>query len=143
METPADAKARLLAAGLRPTAARLLLWEIMQGQGRALTAGDLLELMHRRRQVNKVTVYRNIEQFLRRGLVRRLCLEGRVAYYELASDQHPSHPHFQCTACGQVECLEPVNMSRFWTELKGPLGNRAEKIEILVEGICRHCRRLG
>jgi hypothetical protein len=27
-----------------------------------------------------------------------------------------------------------------WTQLQGPLGNRAERIDIRVEGVCHRCR---
>ncbi len=138
-----DIKQWLTSFGRRPTAARLLVLASLHQEGGALNAPQILAWVRRTRKVNKVTVYRILEDFVGLGILRRLVLEGRATYYELASEQHPAHPHFQCRSCGMVQCLEPVNLARIWPELRGPLGNRAEKIEILVEGTCRRCRGLG
>jgi hypothetical protein len=29
-----------------------------------------------------------------------------------------------------------------WTELQGPVGNRADHIEVRVEGLCHKCREV-
>jgi hypothetical protein len=33
-----------------------------------------------------------------------------------------------------------MSLERIWTQLKGPLGNLAEEIDIRVQGICHKCR---
>ena len=108
--------------GLRATPVRLAVLEILGEALRALRAQEILELIRSRRRVNKVTVYRILEDFTRRGMVRKLSLEGRVSHFELACEHHPPHPHFQCQACREVQCLEPVALSQMWTELQGPGG---------------------
>ncbi len=99
-----------------------------------------MEAVRARRRVNKVTVYRILEDFTRRGIVRRLSLDSRVSHYELACEHRPPHPHFQCQTCREIQCLDPAPMNRLWTELQGPVGNRADHIEIRVEGLCHKCR---
>jgi len=129
--------------GVRPTAVRLAVLEILGAAPRALRALDILELLRVRRKVNKVTVYRLLDDFTRCGILRRLSLEGRVSHYELACEHHPPHPHFQCHTCREVQCLEPVPLKRMWEEIQGPLGNRAEEIDIRVAGVCHKCRESG
>ena len=126
--------------GLRATPVRLAVLEILGEAPRALRAQEILELIRTRRRVNKVTVYRILEDFPRRGMVRKLSLEGRVNHFELACEHHPPHPHFQCQTCREVQCLEPVALNRMWTELQGPVGNRADHIDIKVAGLCHKCR---
>jgi Fur family ferric uptake transcriptional regulator len=128
--------------GLRPTPARLAVLEILGAASRALRPREILTALRTRRQVNKVTVYRILEEFIRRGLLRRLALEGRGSHFELACEHHPPHPHFQCRTCREVQCLEPVPLMRMWTELQGPVGNRADHIDIRVAGVCHKCREL-
>jgi Fe2+ or Zn2+ uptake regulation protein len=130
----------LAAQGLKLTAVRLAVLEILDAAPRALRAQEILEAIRSRRRVNKVTVYRILEDFTQRGMVRRLALEGRVNHYELACEHHPPHPHFQCHTCGEIQCLDPAPMAGVWTELKGPVGNRADSIDIRVEGLCHKCR---
>jgi Fur family ferric uptake transcriptional regulator len=127
--------------GVRPTAIRLTILEILGDSPKALRAQEIIDAIRSRRHVNKVTVYRILEDFTQRGVVRRLSLEGRVNHYELACVHHPAHPHFQCHACGEVQCLDPLPLNRIWGELQGPLGNQADHIDIKVEGTCHKCRK--
>lgn len=126
--------------GLRPTPLRLAVLEILGSAAQALLPKEILALIRARRRVNKVSIYRILEDFTRLGLVRRLSLEERASHYELACEHHPAHPHFQCHHCGEVQCLHPVPLEQMWAELQGPLGNRAERIDIRVEGVCHKCR---
>ncbi len=130
----------LLGQELRPTGARLAVLETLADTSRALKAGEILEVLRARRRVNKVTVYRILEDFCNRGMVRRLSLEGRVCHYELACEHRPPHPHFQCQTCREIQCLEPAPLARLWAELQGPLGNRADRIDVRVAGLCHKCR---
>jgi len=127
---------------VKPTPVRLAVLEILGAAPRALRASEILEVIRTRRRVNKVTVYRILDDFTRRGLLRRLNLKGRSGHYELACEHHPPHPHFQCHTCREVQCLEAVPLIRMWTELQGPVGNRADHIEVRVEGLCHKCREV-
>lgn len=128
---------------LKPTALRLQVLEILGLREKAWQAREILETLRTRRPVNKVTVYRILEDFVRLGLVRKVPLEGAAAHYELACEHHPPHPHFQCRVCREVQCLEPVPLEGVWLALKGPLGNRADHLEIRVAGLCHKCRDLS
>jgi Fur family ferric uptake transcriptional regulator len=125
---------------LRPTPLRLEVLRILGSEDRAWQAREILDALRSRRPVNKVTIYRILDNFVQLGLVRKLPSEGAAALYELACEHHPPHPHFQCQACGEVQCLEPVALEQVWQELKGPLGNRADRLEIRVAGLCYKCR---
>jgi Fur family ferric uptake transcriptional regulator len=126
--------------GLRATSIRLAVLEILAEAPCALRVQDILRLIRTRRRVNKVTIYRILEDFAQRGLVRKLALEERVSHFELACEHHPPHPHFRCQVCREVQCLEPVALPRMWRKLRGAEGNLAHYIEIRIEGICHKCR---
>jgi Fur family transcriptional regulator, ferric uptake regulator len=125
---------------VRATPLRLAVLEVLGSAKQAFRAKDILRQIQGHRRVNKVTVYRILEDFSQRGLIRKIPVEGKGARYELACEHHPPHPHFQCRACGEVECLDPVSLERVWQELKGPLGHLADRLEIRVAGLCRRCR---
>jgi Fur family ferric uptake transcriptional regulator len=129
--------------GLRPTPVRLAVLETLAAAPRALKAREILAGIRSRRRVNKVTVYRILEDFTRRGIIRRLALEGRACHFELACEHHPPHPHFRCQVCREVQCLDPAPLKQMWTELQGPLGNRADHIDVRVEGLCHKCREIS
>jgi Fur family ferric uptake transcriptional regulator len=128
---------------LRPTPLRLLVLETLGSKDKAWQAREVLEAIRAQRRVNKVSVYRILDDLVRLELVRRLPAEGAAAHYELACEHHPPHPHFQCRVCGELQCLEPVPLDRLWRELKGPLGNRVDWLEIRAAGLCRRCQGMG
>ncbi len=141
MSDQCDFRQLLARQGVRLTQVRLSVLEVLGESARALRAPEILALVRSRRQVNKVTIYRILEDFTGRGLLRRLSLEGAGFHYELACEHHPPHPHFQCRTCHEIQCLQPVALTRMWSELQGPVGNRAEQIEVRVAGICHKCRQ--
>ena len=133
-------QAALVQCRLRPTPLRLKVLETLGAENRAWQAREVLEAIRSQRSVNKVTVYRILDDLVRLGLVRKLPAAGGVAHYELACEHHPPHPHFQCQACGELQCLEPVSLERLWRDLEGPVGNRVDRLEIRVAGLCRRCQ---
>jgi Fur family ferric uptake transcriptional regulator len=142
MSDRCDLTALMGGRGVRRTPVRLAVLEVLAGTQRSLTAQEILREVRDRRGVNKVTVYRILEDFTARGILRRLRVEDRASRYEMACEHHPPHPHFQCHTCGEVQCLEPVSLDGVWNALRGPLGNRADRIEIRVEGVCQRCREV-
>ena len=143
MSDGCDFRQWLAGQGLKLTALRLAVLETLGAAPQALRAKEILMAIRAHRRVNKVTVYRILEDFTQRGMVRRLTLEGRVSHYELACEHHPPHPHFQCHDCREIQCLDPAPLARIWTELQGPVGNRADSIDVRVEGLCHKCRKNG
>ncbi len=125
---------------LRPTALRLRVLETLGSEGRAWQAREILVAVQARRPTNKVSIYRILDDLTRLGLVRRVSREGGAAYYELACEHHPPHPHFHCQGCGELQCLEPVPLEHLWRELKGASGNRVDRLEIRAAGLCRRCQ---
>ena len=135
-------QAALAQRHLRPTPLRLRVLETLASENRAWQAREVLEAIRARRRVNKVTVYRILDDLVRLGLVRKLPGAKAAAHYELACEHHPPHPHFQCQSCGELQCLEPVPLEHLWREIKGPLGNRVDLLEIRAAGLCRRCQGL-
>jgi Fur family ferric uptake transcriptional regulator len=133
-------QAALMRCRLRPTPLRLQVLETLGSENRAWQAREVLDAIRARRPVNKVTVYRILDDLVHLGLVRKLPSAGAAAHFELACEHHPPHPHFQCQACGEVQCLEPVQLEPLWREIKGPLGNRVDRLEIRAAGLCRRCQ---
>lgn len=133
-------RAALVQRRLRPTPRRLLVLETLGSEDRAWQAREILDAIRVRRPVNKVTVYRILDDLVHLGLVRKLPSEGTAAHYELACEHHPPHPHFQCQSCGELQCLEPVPLERLWRELKGPAGIRVDRLEIRAAGLCCRCQ---
>ena len=143
MRDVCDFRALLFQYHLRPTPLRLEVLEALGSRDRAWQAREVLAAVRARRRVNKVSVYRILDDLVRLGLVRKLPTEGAAAHYELACEHHPPHPHFQCKACGELQCLKPVPLEHLWQHLQSPSGNLVERLEIRVAGLCRRCQDTG
>ena len=91
--------------GLRRTRAMKELLLALIGAERPLTLAELCGLESLSEQCDKATVYRLLGRLQEKGVIRRLGLHERAAYYAFA---YPGE-HFDylvCTDCGKIEALE-------------------------------------
>ncbi len=91
---------------------------------------------------NKTTFYRNIEMLLEKDIIHKISdLDGTVRYSLSLADSllsvHPTeHVHFRCLHCHTLTCL-------FQAVVQSPLlpaGYTITRTQVLVTGICEHCR---
>lgn len=95
----------LKASGERITGYRLAVLKLLCTQTTPVTV-KIIELGLP--QVNIVTLYRILDYFCERGIVRRLTHDPKEQYFELADPFHRHHHHTICQNCGKVtdiECL--------------------------------------
>jgi len=96
-----DAQGMLNAAGFRTTKPRVLLLELLQKSHAPLSIHDIVAKL-RSNDIDKVTIYRSIEAFVRTGIVREIDFQGQFARYELPDAEHDHH-HIVCTKCHKIE----------------------------------------
>lgn len=87
--------------------------------------------------VNRVTLYRMLEQFAEKGIVERVVLRDGVRRYEY-QDQH--HHHITCTACGtraRVEVSEQALSRAVCKQAKDFPVITSHTLEFY--GVCREC----
>lgn len=129
---------------LRLTQSRVVLLDILFSEKDPLSAAHILEkLSERENDVNKTTVYRALEQFEERGIVRGVQLGDRTKYYELASRDH--HHHLVCVQC---ECVEDIDMdettlSREEKKVSQERGFTILRHSLEFFGICKRCQEIG
>ncbi|MDD2766164.1 MAG: Fur family transcriptional regulator [Candidatus Moranbacteria bacterium] len=125
---------------LRLTQTRKVLLDILFLEEDPLSATHILGKMSEREcDVNKTTVYRALEQFEERGIVRGVQLGDRTKYYELASRDH--HHHLVCVQC---ECVEDIDMDETTLSEEEKKVGQERGFAILRHsleffGICRNC----
>jgi Fe2+ or Zn2+ uptake regulation protein len=132
----------LISRGVRMTAQRRLLVEIIQ---RAEGHLDALDLWDRARKqdstLNKVTVYRTLNMLKKHGLVDELDLmhlqSGRH-YYEARTMR--DHIHLACFKCGRIQEFE----SSLFEKLKGQIERerrfRIQVVRVEAGGLCDKCQ---
>jgi Fur family ferric uptake transcriptional regulator len=95
----ATAAARLQRAGLRYTAQRRRLVEILALARRPLS---MPEIVSQRRGLAQSSAYRNLSGLVEAGVVRRIVTEEDFGRYELAEDLTGHHHHVICSTCGRT-----------------------------------------
>jgi Fe2+ or Zn2+ uptake regulation protein len=95
----AVATARLRRDGQRYTDNRRELVSLLVGHGTPMTIPEILQ---ERPALAQSSVYRNLAQLERSGVVQRIVTADEWARYELAEDLTEHHHHLICSGCGSV-----------------------------------------
>lgn len=135
-------RSRLSAAGQRYTGARRRLVEILVGTGHPVAIPEIM----RRRGLAQSSVYRNLVDLERAGVVRRIATEEEHGRYELAEDLTGHHHHLMCSSCGRVRDLDvPDDLERAIERALDRLAAAAGFAEVDhrldVIGLCEDCAR--
>ena len=126
--------------GLRATPARIAILQMLLNssspQPHSVVAERLAPL-----RIDSATVFRNLNSMTLAGLLRRAELGDHVWRFEaIRVSQHghdSAHPHFLCVDCGEVTCLDDVQLTASSQRVTERVG---EVTEILVRGHCNQCR---
>lgn len=128
--------------GLRATPARLQTYEVLRQSGMPMTHAEVTERLEPK-GIDKATVFRNLNNLVDAGLLRKTELGDRVWRFEVA-DLHAHsggiHPHFLCIDCGTVACMSDVKLTASSQRESEKFG---DVTEILLRGHCRDCSTAG
>jgi Fur family transcriptional regulator, ferric uptake regulator len=129
------------ARGVRLTAQRRALIEIMQEASAHLDAANLLELARKRDpNINRATVYRTIELLKRLGMIDELDLmhlNGEKHYYEVKTQQ--DHLHLACFGCGEIREFATPTFERLRQEIGVKNDFQIQVVRLEVGGLCSAC----
>ena len=132
----------LLARGVRITAQRRLLVNIMQDSTRHLDAAQLLEIARQHdAEIDRATVYRTIALLKRHGLIDELDLmhiEGEKHFYEARTNR--DHCHMACFRCGAVMEYASPTFEKLKREMAEQSDFSIRVIRLEVGGLCKVCR---
>ena len=83
---------------------------------------------------SRATIYNNLRDLVRAGLVREVAVEGRAARFDAKGTRHH---HFICDRCGNVEDMKWYHVPR---PASSSLGKRIlRECEIIARGLCTKC----
>ena len=128
----------LRSAGLRRTAARALVLELLDEADRPLSHQEIAGSAQARR-LDKVTLYRTLTALKKAGLLHRV--QGRDGVWRYRSHGAHSgkcggdHIHFLCVECNQMSCLPEQHLP--WVE--APRGAEVLGKQMVVYGVCGQC----
>ena len=127
-------------SGVGYTGNRLKVLEVIGESPSPLSAGEILATLRRTASINRVTLYRILDLLVDNGVLDRLSAGDRSFRYGFAGNaNHPRHPHFFCTRCGSMECLDPESLSVDIRSFQESFPSLIMKMEIRLDGICKDC----
>jgi Fur family transcriptional regulator, ferric uptake regulator len=129
------------ARGGRATPSRRAILEVLFGTEAHMTAEEIATVVQARApEVNISTIYRNLEDMQRLGVIVHSHFGHGPATYQLASG---AHAHFICEVCGAtIEAPDEVFAGLART-VAADLGFAIDPVHFAMLGRCAACRRSG
>lgn len=129
--------ALLRAGGGRVTSSRRILLEILFEADGHSTAEELAEAVQARApDIHISTVYRNLDELQRLGVVMHSHLGHGPATYHLAAN---AHAHFICDGCGAIVEVPVRLFSGLAKSVKAKLGFVIDPRHFAIPGRCSGC----
>lgn len=126
-------------SGLRKTKALEKLIETLVESDRPMTLAELAASDQLEDLCDKATVFRLLQRLADRGVVRRLGLHERAAYFTLIVPGRHSD-YLICTSCGSIEAVQaPCPVHHLEDEIREKTGFRDLYHELEFFGICPAC----
>jgi Fe2+ or Zn2+ uptake regulation protein len=130
---------RLREAGLRRTKALEELITTLLENERPMTLSELAASDRLATQCDKATVFRLLQRLTEHGVVRRLGLHERAAYFTLLVPGRHSD-YLICTKCGSIEAIQaPCPVHQLEEEIREKTGYRNLYHELEFFGVCPKC----
>jgi Fe2+ or Zn2+ uptake regulation protein len=92
--------------------------------------------------ISKTTVYRNLRQLAKSGLIRQVVLHDGLERYERNS---PFHYHFKCRTCDgifdiEAGLLSQIGLDKINNLIEASHEFTVEQHYVLLTGICNDCK---
>jgi len=123
-------------AGLKVTEIRRKMILLLASTDIALSHADIQEELGS--GYDKVTIYRNLHTFIKKGVLHQVPNDSRSAKYAFVNPEDKicgAHAHFICEKCGNTYCLEMLQK----TKVELPEKFTLHTISIVAEGVCSMC----
>ncbi|MFA5132219.1 MAG: Fur family transcriptional regulator [Candidatus Paceibacterota bacterium] len=126
--------------GYRITPGRIALLSFLSRSKKPLTAGEIQKEMGE--VMDKVTLYRALEDFVTSKIVGKINLQDTAAYYEFLHEDHHHH-HIVCERCGKIEDIEHCEQANLQKEVLKSSKNfsiiNSHSLEFF--GLCKACSK--
>lgn len=123
--------------GLKITPPRVAVFDVFFCSSKPLSAEDVIKKL-KGKGINAVTIYRTINSFKEKKLLRQVDLRKTSVFYEL-NDNH--HHHIVCIMCGDIEdfdvCIPKDLVEK--VSLKSKKFKKINDHSLEFFGICKIC----
>ena len=116
--------------------------EIVLNEFRKSTEGiSVISLVERLgSQLNKSTVYRVLDRLEDDNVLHSFLGSNGLKWYAKSNNcskesHQDAHPHFQCTECGSVDCLD------IHIPIPSIPNRKVQTFKVLIQGVCEQCMK--
>lgn len=122
---------------MRQTRQRRLVWDAIGKLGSHRSAEEVAAYLQQADAgLPRSTVYRALDALTASGVLKAVKLGAGPTYYELITEEHQ---HAVCQSCGGVLHLDHSLAEGLERTLQRQHGFKAERIEVVVLGLCAGC----
>jgi Fur family ferric uptake transcriptional regulator len=130
---------------IRPTAMRLLIYNILNRANRAISLTDIETIFQTNNDleipVDRTTIYRTVKTFEKKGVAHAIDQGNGVLKYALCQSNceenhhRDRHLHFYCKRCEKTSCLT----DQLIPKITLASGYEIHELNFVAKGICDQC----
>lgn len=133
-----DCKEELRGLDLKATPIRLGILRLLETADNPVDVATIIAYLREHNiDVDPATVFRSINQFHEKGLVKEIHLNESKLRYELASQ--PEHHHLVCEKCGRIESIADCDIQKLEEEINKKKKFMVKKHSLEFFGLCEKC----
>ncbi len=113
-------------------------------QGEHVTVKDVYDHFHgSSEKIGKTTIYRQLDEFVKEGLVKRCILDGNEGtcfeYVGKSEELSEDVYHVKCESCGRLMHLQCKEVSELWNHLLDEHSFQMDPYKTVIYGRCGSC----
>jgi len=128
----------LRSIGEKCTEQRKLILQALLDLARPVSADEVYEYLSPTNRIGRTTVYRTLELFEKKKLVRRIAFRDGIIRYESAHLEH--HHHLICLCCGKIIPLEYCPITSLEDSISKDFGFQVTEHYLEFYGYCKKCK---
>ncbi len=125
--------------GLKNTKAREGIIELIKSSISPVDATTTMRIL-RTKGINadQATIYRALNLFVEKGLLKQIYFNDGIVRYELA--EKPEHHHAVCIKCSKVEDITDCSVDKLEKQIEKKKGFTVLSHSLEFFGYCRNCK---
>ena len=120
---------------LKATLQRLCVLEVLENYGHATLEDIEKQTKIKFPTLSLSTIYRNINEMLKKEILSEVKLSNKKEYYEITKD---NHAHLVCSSCGKIEDFT-LNIGKIIKNVQPSTRNKIYNATISFDTICKEC----
>lgn len=134
-----DCSLELKDVSLHVTPARIAAMKLFESHDTPVDVQHVIDHLQKNLGVDRVTVFRIINTFVEKGILRKLEFQEGKSRYELANKE--DHHHLICERCGEIEDVADTVIPSLVEQIKKNQQFIVTKHSLEFFGICKHCQK--